>query len=158
MTKVLGETTKAIMNVAMGFARGGVGGGLASAGLEGLSFIKSLSQNISHNSVDAGNGALTFYKGDASAVNSPYCLMLTESNEDEKEKARLYGANFDYVIDQLGNANLENYSYLGSYSGTTPNGTFIAIDDFQAYGLPDDAERYIRAEFERGVYFKVIVI
>ena len=158
ISKVIGETTKAIMNVAMGFARGGVGGGLVSAGLEGISYIKSLSQNINHNSVDAGNGALTFYKGDASAVNSPYCLMLTESNEDEKEKARLYGANFDFMIEALSTANLESKTLLGSYNGITPNGTFIAVDDFQAHGLPDDAERYIRAEFERGIYFKLITI
>lgn len=158
LSRVMGEMVKGAMGVGVNLATGNVGGAFASAGLEGVSFLKSISPNITHNPINGGNGALTFYKGDASAVNSPYCLMLTESNEDEKEKARLYGANFEFVIDQLANFNLENYAYLGSYSGITPNGTFIAVDDFQAYGLPDDAERYIRAEFERGIYFKFITI
>lgn len=158
LSRIMGEMVKGAMGVGVNLATGNVGGAFASAGLEGVSFLKSISPHITHNPVNGGNGALTFYKGDPSAVNSPYCLMLTESNEDEKEKARLYGANFDFVIEALNTSYLESKDLLGSYSGTTPNGTFIAVDDFQAYGLPDDAERYIRAEFERGIYFKFITI
>ena len=156
LSKTMVNFTSLISASTKGFAAGGVGGAVAGAGLAGLGILNSNSPSKPVNSITTGDGTLTFSKGSANEVNYPYCLMITESNGDEKDHAQIYGAQFDLNIYDIYNFNLTSYAYLGSGVNVPYNGTFIAVDDFFIDNVPSEAESYIRSEFARGIWVRVL--
>lgn len=156
LSKTMSNFTSLIAASTKGFAFGGVGGALAGAGMIGLDIMKSNSPSKPISSITTGDGTLTFDKGSASEVNYPYCLMVTESNGDEKDHAQIYGAQFDLNIYDILNFNITSYAYLGSGVNVPYGGTFIAVDDFFIDNVPSEAESYIRSEFARGIWIKTL--
>ena len=140
--------------VAKGYAKGGVAGAAAGAAVAGIGLLASMKEAQPVQAMGSGDAALVFSQNRPNKVNNPYYLMLTNSNEDENEHARFYGVQYDVYNDDFGA--MQNLSYVGSYSGSAPAGTFIQIDDLHVSGLNDEAEEYFRSELARGIWYKVI--
>lgn len=124
---------------AAGAAAVGVGGFLGMQG--GKAGASPASQN--------GDAATTYSIASATRIKSPFYLTCYKSNRDEKEHARVYGANFDDYITDF--ADLYNYSLLGDKTGFTY--TYVAAS-VVVEGLPTDAANYFVDELKRGVYFE----
>ena len=153
-TKTFAKMAASIAAVAKGYMKGGYAGAAAGAVVAGIGLMATTKDAQPLQAIGTGDGALTFSQNRPQSVNSPYYLMLTNSNDDENEHVRFMGAQFDLYNDDF--AGIQSLSYLGSYSGSAPAGTFIQIDDLHVSGLNDEAEEYFRSELARGIWYKVI--
>lgn len=152
--KSLAAIGAGIAAVAKGYAKGGVVGAAAGAAITGVGLVSSMKDGQPLHGLGSGDGATTFYRSSSTEVNGPYSLLVTPSSADENEHARLMGVQYDLYNDDF--ATIQTQSYVGNYSGTTPAGTFIQIDDLHISGIPAEAENYVRNELARGIWYKVI--
>jgi hypothetical protein len=78
-----------------------------------------------------------------------------EYNEDEDEHAYFMGAKFDVYNNDF--AAIEASTHLGSVQIDKQRiGSFIQADSFNIEGVNADAEQFIRSEFSRGIWLKVL--
>ena len=100
-----------------------------------------------------GDAATTYANPSASDaadyVRFPFWIALTNSTDDEKAKARVYGAFFNVFVDSI--ADIFNAPLLGEKADFTK--TFVAASVI-VRAIPENAAEYIVEEFKRGVYFE----
>ena len=83
-------------------------------------------------------------------VNYPFYYTKYKSAIDEKAHARLYGANFNLMVDDL--ATLDTFDLLGE--GTLTD-TYI-VANMRVSGIPKEAKDYIQNVFSKGIYMQYI--
>ena len=83
-------------------------------------------------------------------VNYPFYFTKYKSVLDEKAHARLYGANFNLMVDDL--ATLDTFDLLGE--GTLTD-TYI-VANMRVSGIPKEAKDYIQDVFSKGIYMQYI--
>lgn len=100
-----------------------------------------------------GDAATTYAEPSASDaadyVRFPFWIALTNSTDDEKAHARVYGASFNVFVDSI--SDIFDAPLLGEKTGFTK--TFVAAS-VVVHSIPENAAEYISEEFKRGIYFE----
>ena len=134
-------------------------GVISSVGSFATKFFDTLAQSADAKQGLIGNSDALITFGysvqSANKIRYPYYLTLYESNIDEELKARMAGAKFDVVINDL--FALKNYALLGK---NNLNDERFDLTYLQAnvisMNLPLNAYRTIQGIFTTGVYLKFI--
>lgn len=159
VAEALSQSMRAYSSVVGNYAKGGVG----LAGLGVANDILGMVPNEAYESIIGnGDGATTFYKAQNTSdtkyyLQTPYILTTYTSINNEKHRARLFGANYDVTL--LSFALLTLYNFLGT--DLTPytslpyiKGTiFLNMHDG---GIPKDAYDAITNMVANGIYLKFI--
>lgn len=159
ISKVVEKFAKAVALIGGGAATGNAAGAV----MGGVSFIGSeiagaaSKQQITRGGMTAGEGALTYSYGVTNKdvnLRLPYCLIITPSIADEVRKAEMRGANYDYYDNSL--SSIQNDALLITGSTYRNNETFMLCDEMEVSGTNEEAEAYVKSEFARGIWYKVI--
>lgn len=154
-TKSLAMLASGVAALAKGYAKGGTAGAAAAAGLYGIGLLGNVKDAQPLQAIGSGDGALTFWNGRKDSVNNPYYLMLTPSNESEKEHAYYFGVQYNLYNNQF--AAIEAAPQLGVPHGIMKNdGFYILADEVEISGLPKEAGDFVRGEFARGIWLHVL--
>lgn len=154
-TKSLGKLAGGVAAVARGYAKGGYAGAAAGAALYGVGLMATMKDPQPLQAIGTGDGALTFSQNSADSVNNPYYLMLTPSNENEKEHAYYYGVQYDVYNNDF--EAMEALPQLGvPHEGMTNAGFYIEADEVQVHGMPKEAADFVKDELARGIWVHVI--
>lgn len=143
---IMGSTAKA-------YATGGKGAAVFAA----ASGILGAQERGGGGSPSSANGDATTTYGlnDADYVMHPFVVAATDSNDDENAIAYYEGAEYDEYNSNF--AAIEGCTHLGSVAqGLECVGTFIQSDAFEVAGINAEAENFIREEFGRGIWYKML--
>ena len=159
IAKIAEKFTKAVAMVgsgaAMGNAAGAIMGGISFVGSEIASAANR--QQVIRGGTTAGDGALTFSYNVVSTdiyMRTPYCLMVTPSIGDEVKNAEMRGINYDYYGTSL--SWVQNRALVLVNSTYRSTETFMLCDEMEVSGTNEEAEAYVKSEFARGIWFKII--
>lgn len=154
-TKSLGKLAGGVAAVAKGYAKGGYAGAAAGAALYGVGLMGTMKDPQPLQAIGTGDGALTFSQNRADKVNNPYYLMLTHSNENEKEHAYYYGVQYDAYNNDF--EAMEALPQLGvPHEGMANDGFYIVADEVQVQGMPKEAADFVKEELGRGIWVHVV--
>lgn len=87
----------------------------------------------------------------AAQISNPYTILKFKSVRNEKEHARLNGANFDVYISSF--SSIISSSLLGSGDLAA---TYIVVDSVEIEGVQEEAEQFIKGELSQGVYYTIL--
>ena len=152
-TKSLTKLAGGIASVAKGYAKGGYVGAAAGAAMYGVGLMASMKDAQPLQAIGTGDGALTFSQNNPTRVNSPYYLMVTASNENEKEHAYFKGVSYDLFYTSLND--IDEAAQLGQ-SYFTRTGFYIMADAMRIEGMQGSNADFVRNEFARGIWVKVL--
>ena len=150
--KTLTKLAGGIASVAKGYTKGGYVGAAAGAAIYGVCLMASMKDAQPLQAIGSGDGALTFSQNSATSVNSPYYLMLTPSNEDEKEHAYFKGVSYDVFA---GLDDIDAAAQLGQAS-TPRTGFFVMADAMHVEGMQNVNADIVRQELSRGIWVKML--
>lgn len=151
-TKSLGKLAGGVAAVARGYAKGGYAGAAAGAALYGVGLMATMKDPQPLQAMGTGDGSLTFSQNRADRVNNPYYLILTPSNEDEKEHAYFKGVSYDVFA---GLNDIDAAPQLGQTS-TPRTGFYIMADAMRIEGMQGANADFVRQEFNRGIWVKML--
>lgn len=148
--QLLGILAGTLIPAAGAAAAGSVSIAGATAGAAGVaSNIFQSAQQGNGRVIGAGNGALSWRNG--LTLEYPYKQRTYKSTQDEKAKARLFGANFAEYCDDM--ADIMEHELLGGGAMSDFNLTYLQAT-VQVYGIPDEARKYIEDCFTSGIYIQ----
>lgn len=150
--KTLTKLAGGVAAVARGYAKGGYTGAAAGAALYGVGLMATMKDAQPLQAMGTGDGLLTFSQNRADRVNNPYYLMLTPSNEDEKEHAYFKGVSYDVFA---GLNDIDAAPQLGQAS-TPRTGFFIMADAMRVEGMQNANADFVRQELSRGIWVKML--
>ena len=150
--KTLTKLAGGIASVAKGYAKGGYVGAAAGAAIYGVGLMASMKDAQPLQAIGTGDGALTFSQNSPTSVNSPYYLMLTPSNEDEKEHAYFKGVSYDVFA---GLNDIDAAAQLGQ-TLTPRTGFYIMADAMRVEGMQGANADFVRQELNRGIWVKML--
>ena len=156
------------LSIGAGVFKGAQSGGTAGAWASAVSALGGILSSIKDatplspiSTGDAGTSYFAYNKPLYLAV--PYRLYYMESENDEIENALYRGANVDTYVDDLSVPPTKSFLVSTSWtfdgvSKTFARGgeTFIAIDELKITGAQSEAEKYIKEEFARGIFYKIL--
>lgn len=153
-TQHIGQLLGILAGTLIPAAGAAVGGSIsiagAAAGATGIaSNIFQSAQQGNGRVIGVGNGALTCRTG--LNLEYPYKQRTYKSTQDEKAKARLFGANFAEYCDDL--ADIMEHELLGGGAMAGFELTYLQAT-VQVYGIPDEARKYIEDCFSSGIYIQ----
>lgn len=112
--------------------------------------------------ISTGDVGTSLYVPNSTLFNPPFYFYAVSSLEDEIEHALYNGGNLDTYISNL-NVGTNNFivSTSWTFNGQSKefartDETFIAIDEMKLDGVQDIASEYIKGEFKRGIFYKII--
>lgn len=164
MISTLGDALTQGINAGRSYEKGGVAGVALSGASSIAGALSKFADATPLAPTSNGDGTTSFIRPYyPNSMNSPYRITAIESCDDEIENAHFNGANVDAFISLLSEAS--NASLLLSTSwafngkakafGRTDE-TFIAIDEMRLEGVQTKASDYIKGEFRRGIFYKII--
>lgn len=139
-----------------GMAMAGPGGTIFGASLMAAGVASGILQGATQGNgkvIGAGNGVLSWSTG--LNLEYPYKQRTYKSTQDEKAKARLFGANFAEYCDDM--ADIMEHELLGGGAMSDFNLTYLQAT-VQVYGIPDEARKYIEDCFSNGIYIDYLPI
>lgn len=150
-SKNLGKILSIFSSAVMGYLAKDVTGGAIGAGLGVAKSLAGSLERSGANSPSSGNGdASTSYSlNDAEYVAYPFVASVVQSIDDERERARMYGAAFDTCVDSL--SDIKTFALLGEKEGFEQ--TYVQADATIS-GVPMDALEKIKDELAKGIYIE----
>lgn len=150
--KAVAKISAIIASGAVGYSKGGIVGAAVGVGTSAI----ALRENPQANSPAStnGDGAMTFYGGNANGVTYPWVLKGYKSLSDEMENAYFNGANFDIRDNNLRWVEVQAHLGANSYN---EDSTFIQLSSLDVANVDRQTGDYIENEFKRGIKYKTLL-
>lgn len=152
LQKVVSKLVAIVGAGAIGYAKGGVGGAVLAGATTAIASIEH--PKATSPASTNGDGATSFFGGNANGVLYPWVLKGYKSLADEMKNAYFNGANFDVRNNDLNG--IQNEKHLGANS-YEEHSTFIQCSSLEVSLVDRETSDFISQEFKRGIKYKYLM-